>query len=93
MGDVGSWTITPRNNRAKKGVQLVNFYWITLQENVFHTLLQQFRKENFLTNFNVNEETFIFQDAHKTGFSARSAPSVNFKVMMNKITQKQIKKP
>ena len=63
MGDVEremvSWTITPRNNRAERGVWLVNFYRITSKENVFQKVLQQFRKENLRTYFNVNEQKFL----------------------------------
>ena len=44
MGDVGramvSWTITPRNNRAERGVWLVNFYRITSKELFLKTLIK-----------------------------------------------------
>ena len=39
-------------------------------QNVFHKLLKEFRKETLLTYFDINKQTFIFMDAHKTGLTS-----------------------
>ena len=46
------------------------FNWTTSHENFFHKLLQGFRNETLLTNFDANKQAFIFTDAHETGLSA-----------------------
>ena len=46
-------------------------------QNVFHKLLQEFRKETLLTYFDINKQTFIFTDAHKTSPSATLAQGEN----------------
>ena len=51
--------------------------WTTFHQNHFHKLLQEFRKENSLTYFDINKETFIFTDAHKTGLSTILAQGEN----------------
>ena len=45
------------------------FKWITFHQNVFHNVWQEFRKETLLTYFDINKQTLIFTDAHKTGLS------------------------
>ena len=39
-------------------------------QNVFHKLLKEFRKKTLLTYFDINKQTFIFMDAHKTGLTS-----------------------
>ena len=46
------------------------FNWNSKHQKTFDKLLQEFRKETLLTYFDINKQTFIFTDAHKTGFSA-----------------------
>ena len=43
------------------------FKWTTFHQNVFHKLLQEFRKETY---FDINKQTFVLTDAHKAGPSA-----------------------
>ena len=46
------------------------FNWNSKHQKTFDKLLQEFRKETLLTYFDINKQTFIFTDAHKTGFGA-----------------------
>ena len=46
------------------------FNWNSKHQKTFDKLLQEFRKETLLTYFDINKQTFIFTDVHKTGFSA-----------------------
>ena len=53
------------------------FSWSSAHQKSFDKLLQEFRKETLLTYLDINKQTFIFTDAHKTGFSAILAQGDN----------------
>ena len=53
------------------------FKWITFHQHFFHNVWQEFRKETLLTYFDINKQTFIFTNAHKTGLSTILAQGEN----------------
>ena len=48
-----------------------HYKWTETHQKVFNNVLDDFKKETFLSYFNISKHTFIFTAAHQSGLSQR----------------------
>ena len=54
-----------------------HYKWIETHQNVFNNVLDKFKKETLLSDFDISKPTFIYTDVHQSGLSAILAQGPN----------------